>query len=288
VDEDWTGGLIEHVALLLRIGNKTPTPKMIETLGATGNLCLIVDSLSERSIANAADDVGVAVERGIFKYMLVTSRNAPQHGKVWEGFQLITSLPLTPEQVPAYVATYAPPERRAEIAAKIGIFAREGQSLSPLFIRFAIEQAMKADVSVTSHLELVFQYVEELRADRVDLDADDMVRAATITAREAVRGGHAPREIETGYLRGVLAAQADAMPFNNANHTGTIDAAEVIEILVNCGLLNRNRSNRNLQFAYDPVAEILARADSLRNSEAHASSNQKVASIHALPVVTIA
>ena len=29
-------------------------------------------------------------------------------------------------------------------------------------------------------------------------------------------------------------------------------------MFVECGLLNRNRSNRRLQFAYDPVAEHLA------------------------------
>jgi hypothetical protein len=29
-------------------------------------------------------------------------------------------------------------------------------------------------------------------------------------------------------------------------------------MLVECGLLNRNRTNRRLQFAYDPVAEQLA------------------------------
>jgi hypothetical protein len=28
--------------------------------------------------------------------------------------------------------------------------------------------------------------------------------------------------------------------------------------MVECGLLNRNRTNRRLQFAYDPVAEQLA------------------------------
>ena len=38
----------------------------------------------------------------------------------------------------------------------------------------------------------------------------------------------------------------------------SIDPAAVIEMLVECGLLNRNRTNRRLQFAYDPVAEQLA------------------------------
>ena len=38
----------------------------------------------------------------------------------------------------------------------------------------------------------------------------------------------------------------------------SVDPAAVIEMLVECGLLNRNQINRRLQFAYDPVAEHLA------------------------------
>lgn len=48
------------------------------------------------------------------------------------------------------------------------------------------------------------------------------------------------------------------MAFMNANNNGSIDPAAMIEMLVECGLLNRNRTNRRLQFAYDPVAEQLA------------------------------
>jgi hypothetical protein len=44
----------------------------------------------------------------------------------------------------------------------------------------------------------------------------------------------------------------------NARNDKALDPAAVIEILVECGLLNRNKSNRRLQFAYDPVAEHLA------------------------------
>jgi hypothetical protein len=67
-----------------------------------------------------------------------------------------------------------------------------------------------------------------------------------------------PREIEQSYLRGVLVNEADAMPFMNAKNNETVDPATIIEMLVECGLLNRNRTNRRLQFAYDPVAEQLA------------------------------
>jgi len=96
-----------------------------------------------------------------------------------------------------------------------------------------------------------------LRAGKVDLSADDMLRAASIAAKEAVRESLVPREIETLVLRGVFIAEADAVPFMNANNDKSVDPSAVIEMLVECGLLNRNRTNRRLQFAYDPVAEQL-------------------------------
>ena len=66
-----------------------------------------------------------------------------------------------------------------------------------------------------------------------------------------------PREIEQSYLRGVLVKEADAMAFINAKNDEFIDPAAIIEMLVACGLVNRNRTGE-LQFAYDPVAEQLA------------------------------
>jgi hypothetical protein len=46
------------------------------------------------------------------------------------------------------------------------------------------------------------------------------------------------------------------MAFMNAKNDKAVDPAVVIEMLVQCGLLNR--TNRRLQFAYDPVGEQLA------------------------------
>jgi hypothetical protein len=56
----------------------------------------------------------------------------------------------------------------------------------------------------------------------------------------------------------VLVKEADVMAFMNADTDKPVDPAAVIEMLVDCGLLNRNMTNRRLQFAYDPVAEHLA------------------------------
>jgi hypothetical protein len=81
-----------------------------------------------------------------------------------------------------------------------------------------LEQALLGEVTSTTTLDLVLQYVEALRAARLNLNADDMLRAASITATEAVREGLVPREIEHAYLRGVLVKEADGMTFMNAKN----------------------------------------------------------------------
>ena len=124
-------------------------------------------------------------------------------------------------------------------------------------MRFAIEQALAGELSSTNTLDLVLRYVEALRAERIDLSAEDMLRAASIAAVEAVRESLEPREIDQSYLRGVLVTKADPIPFMNSEKDTSIDPARIIEMLVDCGLLNRNKTNLRLQFAYDPVAEQL-------------------------------
>jgi hypothetical protein len=258
VDEDWDGALLDQVVQLVRVDNRIPTPKMVEVLGAGGDLCLLIDLLSERSMADAVDRVANAVGKRLFKSIVVTSRQPRPSGHVWQAFKPIIALPLTPAEVPDYVATYAPADRRIEVSQQIAPLITANRLVSPLFLRFAIEQALVGQVTSTSTLDLVVQYVEALRAGRLDLSADDMLRAASVAATEAVRESLVPRETEQAYLRGVLVKEADVMAFMNANNNGSIDPAAMIEMLVECGLLNRNRTNRRLQFAYDPVAEQLA------------------------------
>jgi hypothetical protein len=125
-------------------------------------------------------------------------------------------------------------------------------------MRFAIEQALAGQATSTGTLDLVLKYVEALRVGRLDLNADDMLRAASMAATEAVRENLVPREVEQAYLRGVLVKAADAIAFMNERRNAAIDPAAIIEMLVDCGLLNRNITNRRLRFAYDPVAELLA------------------------------
>jgi hypothetical protein len=102
------------------------------------------------------------------------------------------------------------------------------------------------------------RYVEALRAGRLDLNADDMLRASRIAAFESVREALAPREVDAQYLRGVLASEADGAPFMNKDAKEPVGAPALVEMLAACGLVVRNPINRRLQFAYDPVAELLA------------------------------
>jgi hypothetical protein len=154
-------------------------------------------------MADAVDRVADEVGRGRFTSIVVASRQSPPGGRVWQTFKPIVALPLTHAQIPDYVATYAPPESRAEVSHQIAPLVTASRSVSPLFVRFAIEQALAGQVGSTSTLDLVLRYVEALRAGRLDSNADEMLRAASIAATEAVRDGLVPREIEQSYLRGV-------------------------------------------------------------------------------------
>jgi hypothetical protein len=158
-------------------------------------------------------------------------------------------LPLTIEQVPKYIEVYAPEDRRAHVARQVAPLVDAHVSVSPLFLRFAIEQALVGELGSTSTLDLVLQYVEALRAGKVDLNADDMLRAASIAATEAVRESLVPGEIEPLMLRGVLNKEADVLPFMTAKNQESVDPARAILMLIDCGLLNRTRTTRRLQFA---------------------------------------
>jgi hypothetical protein len=189
--------------------------------------------------------------------MLVTSRKPKGDGKVWETFEMLVAHPLTKDEVPPYIDEYVSSDRSQEISGRLAPLIANRTDFSPLFLRFAIAQALQGPLTITSTRDLVLQYVEALRKGRIDLDADDMLRASAIVATEAVRDTLAPREIELPYLRGILVVEADTLPFLTAKREKVVDPAEVIEMLIVCSLLTRNQINRKLQFAYDPVAEHL-------------------------------
>ena len=152
VDEDWNGPLVNHVAQLLRLGNRVPTKTMVEVLGSRGDVCPVIDSLSERGMPDAVERIANAVGSGAFKSVIVSSRQPAPNGKTWQGFTSMTAVPLTAAQAPEYVATYAPKDSRAQVLDRIAPLIADKQSISPLFLRFAVEQALTGPVASTSTL----------------------------------------------------------------------------------------------------------------------------------------
>ena len=219
VDEDWSGSLSGYVASLLRVAERAPTPAMVETLGAAGRLLVIVDALSERGAADAEGSVAEAARRGAFSKMIVTSRQPCPEGASWRDFKRIEVRPLTRERLPDYVRTYDPratstracpaPNRCCVMTNRRARCLPGSRSSRPLLTMRRWE----------GPLHLAMRYVEALRAARLDLSADDMLRASGIAAFQSlVREALAPREIEAQYLPGsVLASEADGAPFMDAD-----------------------------------------------------------------------
>ncbi|WP_235812945.1 hypothetical protein [Roseibium alexandrii] len=260
IDEDWGNSLPAHISRLMRLNDRRPTEQMIEVFAASGFICPIIDALSERGMSDAVDQIEIAVGDKGLSNIIVTSRSSLPSGQIWERFGEIKARKLTPEFVPDFIRTYAPADRVEEVSQKVDPLLSNGGDISPLFLRFAIEQALIGDISATTAHQLVLNYVEALRAGKLDLNSVDMRRAAEITAIEAIRNSDTltPQELEDAYLRGVLVREADKMPFMDAKREKKVDPLKVIDMLIFSGLLNRNAENMKLQFAYDPVAEYLA------------------------------
>ena len=259
VDADWESSLVAEIARQLRLpdADRGPTEAMARTLSAAGLICPIVDSLSERGMADAVTRVDHAVDTGEVRHLIVTSRAAPPPGRTWERVRRLTPTPITPAHVPAFIEAYADGADSGIVAERIAPLILPDAMPSPLFLRFAIEQARDGSLGSTAKVDLVLDYVEALRAKRVDLARDDMIRAAAITSLEAFRDSNAPREIDRAHLRGVLTADADGTPFMNGANAGDVPPPAVIDHLVASGLLHEPRIGR-VQFTYDPVAEYLA------------------------------
>lgn len=283
VDENWDATIAEHVAMLLAIGDRRPTAGMVQILGSRNLICLLIDQLSERTTEKAEKQVVRAASAGVFRSVIVTSQMPPDASTGWGDREVLTVDPLTPSQVPGYIEVYVqdipaganeligvPENERLEawrktIQDRIDPVTKDGKAMSPLFVRFAIIQAASGNPTAITNIDLVLQYVEALRKDRFDIAPLDMRRAAARVATEAMRGSNSPQERSEAYLRGALATESDRLKFMNADSKGIIDPGEVLEMLIASGLLIQNKINRNLQFAYDPVAEQL---DKWRAAEA--------------------
>jgi|GEM_PF-829246 len=277
VDEDWNGALSEHIARLLRPpgSDREPTPRMVERLGSLGRLCPIVDSLSERTASDAVSRVGQAIAAHHFRYAIVTSREKPLTGQIWEAVHVVEARPIRPQDVPAFVASYVDDASgRETLTARMKYLYADASgtgSPSALFLRFALEQMMEGQEAPSRRIELVLRYLEVARRG-VGIAAEDFQRAACFSAIEALRNERlAPAELAHERLVGALNAAADIAPFRDETRVGVVTPPKTIEFLESCGILQRNRLNHRLQFTYDPVAEYLTAWKIEQSPEGYAS-----------------
>ena len=257
INEDWHQSLAAQIAEQLRhpTWTKGPTETMIETLGSHGLICPLIDSLSERGSDDAERSVSDAVSAGVFRHLVVTSRAAPSERQIWQHAKKITPQSLTRDHLPTFIETYAGAANAEMVHAKLTPFLAANVP-SPLFLRFAIEQAQQGDLRTADRLSLVQQYVTALCSKGGDLISSDMLRAASVAAIVSIHGSLIPREFSEPEVLSALTVESHTRTFTNAAATNETNVARIPSMLEESGLLNRGTAT--LQFAYDPVAEYLA------------------------------
>ena len=258
VGEDWAGSLAEEVARKLRHRDwsRFPTPAMVRKLGSSGLICPLVDSLSERGMVDASDRIRDAISDRDFQHLVVTSRERPPRGQAFQAFELVKPPALERHHVGGFIEVYLSKAETPDVEERIAPLLNRGSMPSPLFLRFAIEQVAQGSLQATDRLSLVLQYLEALRDGRVDISLDDMRRAAGTAAIESIQEHLRPQEISGDQLRGALTREGNATPFYNSECKEEVPPALVARRLIESGLISEGKNS--LQFAYDPVAEILA------------------------------
>ena len=255
IGEDWAGSLASQVAMQLRHPEwkKGPTEAMVKTLGTNGLICPLVDSLSERGVDHALESVKEAVSNHDFRHLIVTSRFERPASQIWQDSIHVTTRPIARADVRSFIRVYVSGSKEGEVERKIEPLLEEDHMPSPLFLRFAIEQAMRGPVEKVECLPLVLAYVEALRIGTMSISGWDLKRASAIAAITSVQDHLASREFSEQQFRQALTTEGNATQFSNVTSN-----EEVVQCLVLSGLIVRGNQMSRLQFAYDPVAEYLA------------------------------
>ena len=259
VEEDWgDSSVVEHIAQLLRVRGRRPTPTMIRKLGHMGLLLPIVDGLSERRVANPVGQVTELVRSGAFRHLLVTSRDAAPEPSP---FHEINVGPMEDDCLEAFVREHSGATNVNRFLTEIRRLT-QGQPIGPLFARLAVDQLRQGGTLPESYATLVQDYVRAIRPKGEHaLREDDFLRAARVTARLCLDEELVPRPVAADFLRGHLTATGETLAFEDEK--GTIGAGSVIDQLLQCGLLQRDvvLAVPHVKFAEDPVAEYLTAAD---------------------------
>lgn len=260
VGEDWNGSLAGQVAKQLRhrewkVG---PTERMVRVLGANGLICPMVDAISERGMVDAFGLVKDAVANYDFRHLIVTGRHKLPSDQIWQEFQHVSSRNITLADIPKFVRIYADKSDETEIETviqRIEPLLSGSQMPSPLFLRFAVDQAAQGPLDAVDYLSLILHYIEAVRESGVELSNVDMKRAAAVAAVVSVQNDLVPREFSEQRLVGALHGEGNIAGFFDSSGKVEIGAPGIVEMLVRSGLLIRGTDR--LQFAYDPVAEYL-------------------------------
>ena len=261
VDEDWEGSLATQVARQIRDPSwvRGPSEEMVRILGSRGLICPLVDSLSERSMVDAVSRVGNAVSSHEFRHLVVTSREEAPTGNVWQAMTRLVPRELAREDLAKFIRVYVPEAGISEVDVvqkRIESLVDIGDMPSPLFLRFAVEQAALGSLQGLDRLSLVVEYLEALRYGRIDLRRADMERAAGVIAVASVRDRLTPLSLTEEQVRMVLDGAMDEQGFFDEQGKRMLASPEVMDMLVSAGLIVEK--TYQVQFSYDPVAEYLA------------------------------
>ena len=258
VGEDWSGSLAAQVARQLRLRNsrRRPTTTMVKTLGAIGLICPLVDSLSERGMTDAKEIVEAAVSNHDFRHLVVTSRKIRPDGHAWETMERVTPETFAHKDLREFIGVYVGEAKLAAIVERrITPLLKRERMPSPLFLRFAITQAECGSLKAIDRTRLVLDYVEALRANRINIQSSDMKRAAAIAAITSFHDRLFPQEFSEQQLLGTVMTECHARSFYDEGGCSEVTPPRLVEMLVRSGLISQGMSR--LQFTYDPVAEYL-------------------------------
>jgi len=253
---DWSGSVVDYVANQLGVGNRRPSAAMVEKLGFSGRILLVVDGLSERNTKDAVGQIAELIEKTTFRWLVVSSRNpAPERSALSQ----ITVGPLDDERLPKFVEAYVPRERVDEVVSSLATLTQK-LPIRPLFAKLAIERIIAGDAAPASYPALVVDYVRQLRPHGEGaLREEDFLRAARLVALACVDEELAPRQVSSEFLRGQLKAQP--LPFSSSgDDPKEIRPEGVLDQLVRCGLLElvTDLAAVYVRFSFDLIAEYLA------------------------------
>jgi hypothetical protein len=230
---------------------------MVEKLGYTGRILLVVDGLSERSTKDADDQVAGLAKKTIFRCLVASSRDAAPESAA---FHQVAVGPLDGDRLGTFVGAYVTQDKVEGVVKDLAPLTR-GKSIRPLFAKLAIERSTAGESIPASYSALVRDYVAQLKPrGEGALREEDFLRAARLVALACVDEDLAPRQVSLEFLRGQLKAQP--LPFfPEGKDPKEMRPETVLDQLVQCGLVERVATALaaiDLRFSFDLIAEYLA------------------------------